>query len=179
MSVKSDDARYGLVASALHWSIATLILCLIASGYLGDVLPKPAAIQLHKATGLMVLGLTVLRGLWWAADARRPGDDSLSWEKWPSRLTKWALLGLGLALPMSGWLMSSAADKPISLYGLVQVPLLIAPDKALAGMFRQGHETLALGIALLVGLHAAGALRHHILLKDTVLTRMLPWSSKA
>jgi cytochrome b561 len=179
MSLKSDDERYGAVATALHWSIALLILCLLASGYLSDVLPKPTAIQLHKATGIVVLGLTALRVLWWIADPRRPGDAGLTWEKWPSRLVKWALIGLGLALPMSGWLMSSAADKPITLYGLMQIPLLVAPDKGLAHQFREIHETLALGLSLLLAMHVGGALRHHILLKDGILLRMMPWHKAA
>jgi cytochrome b561 len=175
MALKSDDTHYGALARALHWSIAALILGMIATGYIADELPKAAAtpiIHLHKATGLLVLGLAVLRLLWWGADARRPGDDQLTWEKWPSRLAKWSLAGLGLALPVSGWLMSSAADKPFSLYGLFEVPLLLGPDKLLAGLFRETHETLATGLILILGAHVAGALRHHFLLRDGVLGRM-------
>lgn len=175
MSLKSDDERYGAVAQALHWSIAFLMLLLVLSGYLFDFLPRATVMPLHKATGLLVLGLTVIRLLWWwAADSRRPGDEMLGWEKIPARLVKWALLFLGLALPLSGWAMSSAAGRPTSFYGIVDVPFLIGPDRALAGTFHGLHGMLAMALVVVAALHVAGALRHGIILKDGVLLRMMP-----
>jgi len=174
MSLKSDDERYGAVAQALHWSIAFLLLLMVLSGYLSGTLPKATIVPLHKATGILVLGLTVIRLLWWGLDPNRPGDEMLGWEKIPARLVKWALLFLGLALPLSGWMMSSAAGRPISFYGISDVPLLIGPDRALAGTFYGLHGILALILVAAAALHVAGALRHGIILKDGVLLRMMP-----
>ncbi len=173
MSLKSNSDIYGPVARALHWSIALLFLCLLFSGFLSDDLPKPTTIMLHKATGILVFGLGVLRLLWWAADTNRPDDSDLSWEKWPARLTKWTLAALSVVMPLSGWLMSSASDKPIFFYGLFQVPMLVAPDKALGHLFKESHETLGLIVVALLALHVAGAVRHHFITKDRVLLRML------
>lgn len=175
MSLKSDDERYGAVAQALHWSIAFLLLLMVLSGYLFGTLPKATVVPLHKATGILVLGLTVIRLLWWRlADPNRPGDEMLGWEKIPARLVKWVLLFLGLALPLSGWMMSSAAGRPISFYGIFDVPLLIGPDRALAGTFYGLHGILALTLVVVAALHVAGALRHGLILKDGVLLRMMP-----
>lgn len=173
MSIKSDNLYYGLVTRTLHWSIATLILILLFSGFLSEDLPRPVTMQMHKAIGILVLGLSALRVLWWMADTTRPGDQSLTWEKWPSRLTKWILLALTLAMPLSGWLMSSAAGRPFTFFGLADVPLILAQDKAVASLFKEMHETLALVVVGLLALHILGALRHHILIKDDVLRRML------
>lgn len=173
MGVASDEISYGLVARALHWSIALLILCLLASGFLADSLPK-GTVPLHKAAGILVLGLGVLRVLWWLLDRDRPGHDSLGWQHWLAVLVQWALILLGLAMPVSGWLLSSAAGRPIGFFGLGEVPLLIDPDKALAGLFREAHGVMGLTLALLVGLHVAGALYHHLILGDGTLLRMAP-----
>lgn len=171
--IKSTENTYGMVARALHWSIAILIVLMIASGYAaGEVLPKAVLIPLHKSTGIIVLGLSIARLAWWAMDCVRPGDADLTWEKWPSRLAKWALAGLGLALPVSGWLMSSAADKAVTLYGLVAVPMLLAPDKELAHALGEVHETLGSIIAIILAAHVAGALRHRYILKDHIFSRM-------
>lgn len=176
MAIKSDSAAYGLLTRALHWSIAAFIICLIASGWLADDF-KPI-IPIHKATGILVLVLSITRLAWWLLDGPRPGDDDLHWEKWPSRLAKWSLAALGLIMPLSGWLMSSAADKPISFYGLFTVPPLLSPDKDLAHLFKESHETLGTVIALILAAHVLGALRHHFITKDNVLIRMLPCAAK-
>jgi len=173
MAIKSDAKAYGLIARALHWSIAILILGMIATGYLAD--DVKAVIPLHKATGILVLTLSGLRLLWWLLDSTRPGDDELHWEKWPARLAKWSLATLGLVMPLSGWLMSSAADKPISFFGVFTVPSLLAADKELAGLFKEAHETLALALCLVLAAHVLGALRHQFWIRDGVLGRMLPW----
>ncbi|MNR27734.1 hypothetical protein D3C85_1450200 [compost metagenome] len=54
------------------------------------------------------------------------------------------------------------------------MPALIAPDDGLKGTIKELHETLAnLGYAL-IALHAAAAIYHHHVLKDSTLTNMLP-----
>lgn len=174
MPLKSTEQTYGSVARALHWGIALLIVLQIVTGYgAGEIMSKDLAFGVHKPTGMVILVLIVARLAWMVLDATRPGDAELAWEKWPSRLVKWGMLALSLALPISGWLMSSAADKPISLYGLYTFPSLTAPDKSFAHDMGELHETLGTLIALALAAHVAGALRHHYLLKDRILDRML------
>lgn len=172
MSLKSDGSTYGLGTRAIHWGIALFILALIASGYLAD--DVKAIIPTHKAVGIFVLALGLIRLLWWLLDGPRPGDENMGPEKYLAKAVKWALAAVGIAMPLSGWLMSSAADKPIMFFGLFQVPPLLAPDKPLAGIFKESHETIGSVLVILLGLHVAGALRHHFLVKDNILTRMLP-----
>jgi cytochrome b561 len=173
MAIDTQPATYGQLTRTLHWSLAVLIFCLIVTGYLAD--DVKAVIPLHKAVGMAVLVLSIARLLWWPLDTSRPNDEDLHWEKWPARLAKWSLAILGLAQPLSGWAMSSAAGKPIVFFGLFTVPSLLDPDKGLAGLFKDVHETLATLLWMVVALHVLGALRHHFIVKDAVLVRMLPW----
>jgi cytochrome b561 len=177
MSAFSTQDRYGTVARLLHWGIAAAILVLLATGLVADDLPKElkaSVIPFHKALGMIALGLGVIRVAWWAADRSRPGDEDLQWEKWPAKLTKLALLGFGIALPLTGYFMSAYAGRPIVLFGLIDVPLLVAPNRETAHDFKEFHEMLANGLIGLVGLHLAGALFHHFVRKDGILRRMLP-----
>jgi len=176
MSLKSDSLSFGGLARFLHWGVAILIIALIVSGELAD--DVKAIIPPHKAAGILVLALATTRLLWWAVDRARPGDEELSWEKWPSRLAKWGLAALTITMPMSGWLMSSAAQKPIIFFGLFQVPYLVDGDKELAHMFKEGHEAMASVLILLLAAHVVGALRHHFILKDGILVSMLPCLGK-
>lgn len=177
MSLFSTEDRYGPLTRALHWGIAGLIVILLASGLIADDLPKEikaTVIPLHKGLGMIALGLGVIRLVWWLLDRTRPGEEPLRWEKWPARLAKWGLLALALAVPLSGYLMSSYAGRPISLFGLVNVPLLVGPDIPTAKEIKEVHEVLANGLLALVALHFAAALYHHFLRRDGILLRMLP-----
>ena len=74
-------------------------------------------------------------------------------------------------MPLMGWLMLSAAGKPIPFFGL-ELPALIAPDEALAKQIKTVHAlagTMGYG---LIGLHVGAALFHQMVLKDRLLQRM-------
>ena len=79
------------------------------------------------------------------------------------------------AQPITGWMMSSASNFPVSYFGWFTLPNLVAPDKEIAEVMHEVHETLFQmhrGVAVL---HIAAALKHHFVLKDDVLRRMLPF----
>jgi cytochrome b561 len=78
------------------------------------------------------------------------------------------------ALPISGWLMSSAAGIPASFFGLFDLPDLISRNESLFRTFIQIHKWLGYALIALIGVHAGAALRHHFLLRDETLKKMLP-----
>ena len=175
MSVTSTRDQYGSVACLLHWAVAVLILALLFTGLFDDFLPKQPTIAFHKALGIVTLALVLTRLAWWAVDRVRPDNEDLPpLMKWSAKLVKLALGAFSVLLPLSGWLMSSAAAKPILLFGLATVPPLLGPDKALAHLFKEFHELVADGLLALLAVHIGAALYHHIVLKDTVLRRILP-----
>jgi cytochrome b561 len=85
-----------------------------------------------------------------------------------------ALYGILLALPMTGWLLSSAASHAISVFGFISVPSLGRVEPESFAPLKRLHWLLGLALGTIVLLHVAAALRHHFWLKDGVLTRMLP-----
>ena len=89
-------------------------------------------------------------------------------------MVKLGLAAFSVLLPVTGWLMSSAADKPISLFGLATVPPLIEPDKGLAHLFKALHAGAGNGLLLLLAVHIAAALYHHFMREDDVLRRIMP-----
>ena len=189
--------RYDAVAVVLHWAIAAAVLANLACGWwMGGALEDPAlksraiaAFQLHKSLGLTVLALTALRLLWRLAH-RPPAlpPTMRPWERFLAVATHWAFYALMVALPLTGWLNVSAQwadDKPLNVptvwFGLFRVPHLfhaaaLPADsrKVIADGSMETHETLAwIAVALLV-LHVLAALKHHVVDRDAVLSRMVP-----
>jgi cytochrome b561 len=93
-----------------------------------------------------------------------------------AKVTHWLFYGLLFALPLTGWLMSSAANFPVSWFGLFTFPDLVAPSETLKTRLETVHEMLARALWITAALHVAAALKHHVLDRDDVLKRMLPWS---
>jgi cytochrome b561 len=178
-----NSARgYGLVSKALHWLIAILILGLIGVGMYMSELDKDAPERLrvyglHKAFGVTVLGLVLLRVAWikLSAPPRLPAGLR-HWENVLSRVVKVLLYILMLLTPVAGYLMSNAAGKPINWFGLVEMPALLGEDEQWREILGELHEVFAFSMLGLVGLHVAGALKHRFIDKDPrldVLKRML------
>ena len=81
-----------------------------------------------------------------------------------------------MVMPMSGWLMSSAAGRSVKFFDLFTLPDLVAKDDALRETFGTIHEYLSYALILAITLHAAAAIKHHFFNKDATLKRMLPFS---
>ncbi len=96
------------------------------------------------------------------------------WQQRAATAVHALLYVLLLAIPLTGWLYSSTAGAPTAYLGLVQLPDLLARDKALAAKLKVVHVTLNYTMLALVVMHAAAALKHHVVDRDDVLRRMLP-----
>jgi cytochrome b561 len=96
------------------------------------------------------------------------------WQQHAARAVHGVLYALLIAIPLSGWLYSSASGVPTVYLGLWQLPDLVDRGKALADTLRGVHRALNWTLAALVALHVAAALKHHIVDRDGLLQRMLP-----
>lgn len=175
--------RYTRVAVSLHWLIAVLIALNFIAAWVADDMPKPEKMQVmanHKAFGLTILALTVIRIVWRLVHKAPPLSDALQvWEVALARVTHFLLYALMLLIPLTGWGMASGAGKPVSWFGLFAVPALpVGPDKSVGGMFHESHELLGIAMLVLLGLHVAAALKHHFLDRDDTMARMLPFLSR-
>ncbi|MES2097987.1 MAG: cytochrome b [Pseudomonadota bacterium] len=174
--VRTD--RYSWVAIGLHWLIALLVVVNLVTGLFHDTLFDGVAglIPVHKSIGIGILALTVVR-IGWRLAHRPPAlsPDVAGWERVAARVIHAAFYALLLIVPLSGWAMVSAGDerRPLFWFGLFRLPWLPVSD-AVGEAADQGHLIAGYLMAALVVAHVAAALRHHFLLKDSVLARMLP-----
>lgn len=178
MPARNSSVRYGSVAQFLHWTIVALLVVQVTLGKVADSLPvgieRLAVMARHKSFGITILALALVRLVWRRID-RPPALPAMPrWQEIAARLNHWALYALLFALPLSGWLMSSAANRPVSWFGLAQLPDLIAPDPDLREWFHDLHHFLIWALYALVGLHVAAALKHQFVDRDGLLRRMLP-----
>lgn len=172
----SKDA-YGTVAKAFHWIIALLVLGLLSVGvYMTAIDFSPFKLQLyglHKSFGLLVLALVVLRLLWRASNPKpKELSTHTAQEKKLAKLAHFFLYVLLFAMPLSGWVMSSAGDFPIPFFGLFEMPDVAAKDKTLFDQTRFFHTVGAYSILALIALHMTGAFKHHFVDGDDTLKRM-------
>lgn len=170
--------RYSTPAIALHWLLALMIGASFAVGVTMTELPfSPQRLKLynwHKWAGVTILALSALR-LGWRLLRRPPAAVPMpGWQRTAAHLAHGGLYLLFFAVPLVGWAYSSAAGFPVVLFGALPLPDLVPADKALAELIKPWHERLAWGMALLVLLHVAGALKHHLIDRDGLLLRMLP-----
>jgi cytochrome b561 len=172
-------ARYTSPAIALHWAVALLVFAAFPLGvYMHDMPLSPAKLQLysyHKWIGVTVFMLAVLRVIWRATHTPPPlPPETPQWEKAVSHLTHLALYGLILAVPLSGWLMSSAKGFQTVWFGVLPLPDLVGKDKALGILLTGVHEALNVCLLLLVCMHIAAVIKHQLIDRDALLQRMLP-----
>jgi cytochrome b561 len=176
--------RYAAPLIGLHWLTFLLIAVVYATAELSDAFPKGSTGRAnlrtgHEMSGLLVFGLVWLR-LAVRAFTGAPAIEPVPprWQSLLARVAHIALYGLMIVLPLSGWLMLSAAGKPIPFFAW-ELPPLVAPSRSVAKALEEVHEAIAsLGYAL-IGLHAAAALFHHYLLRDNTLKLMLPGTDGA
>ena len=175
----NPSPSYTGVAKSLHWLMALLLLGLLALGfYMSDLPLSPRKLQLyawHKWAGITVFLLVLIR-LGWRLTHRPPALPA----HMPPLLRMAAHAGHALlyvlmfAIPLSGWLMSSAKGFQTVWFGVLPIPDLLSKDPALGELLQSVHVSLnLLFIAVLAG-HIGAALKHHFIDRDDILTRMLP-----
>ncbi len=184
MPIKNTKESYGAITKLFHWVIGLTLLFNLGLGKYMHQLPNtPDKFQLyalHKSLGITILILVVLRVIWTLANPkpRMLTENMKGWEVKLAKGVHYALYALMIFVPITGWLMNSASGFPTPLFNIMTVPNLIAPDKSLQEVFGQIHEILAMAFIAIFLLHLAGALKHHFLVKDRTLVRMLPFNKK-
>jgi cytochrome b561 len=177
--LRNTATSWGAVAKNLHWIMAALIFVQITLGLLAvNWRLSPTKIQLffwHKSLGMLILALLALR-LGWRLANTSPSlpADMPRWERSGAHLSHLLLYVLLILLPLTGWVINSAANIPFRIFWLIPLPAIVEPNKPLAELFARVHLGLIVLLALVLTVHIGAALRHHFVKRNTILVRMLP-----
>jgi cytochrome b561 len=169
--------RYSGPARLLHWLAAIVVFFTFIAG-LTMLRVAPGATQdrlfgLHESLGVSVLVLAALRLLWRAWRRPPPLPPGIpGWISTAARSSHALLYVLMLLQPVLGWLGASAFGAVVTPFGLFDLPVLLHEDKPMAATLFALHRLGAIALALLVGIHVAGAFYHRLVRRDGVFQRM-------
>jgi cytochrome b561 len=173
--------RYHLVARTLHAVLGIALVAMFALGlYMVDLPFSPQRLKLynwHKWAGVVVLTLSLLRLLWRLANRppELPPAVRAAMPRWQQRAhaaTHLGLYALFFAVPLLGWAYSSANGFSLVVFGVLPLPDWVPVNETLAELLKPAHRYAAYGLAALVLLHVGAALKHHVVDRDGLLSRM-------
>ena len=179
MTLMNSSNRFGWPTRLLHWLVALHILGLIALGwYMVDLSYYDPnyhdALGYHKAFGVVALLLGVIKVVWYLLNRQpQPTAPLPRWQLLASHGVHWLLLLMMVAIPLSGYFISTSAGDGIELFGVAELPALLIISDEWRERAILVHEWLAYGTLGLVGLHAAAAFKHQLVDRDGTLKRML------
>lgn len=181
MTGPQKTAQYDALSKINHWTVAMLMIGMVVLGfYVFNFMPrgpdKGMLIGLHKSIGVLILVLGAWRVAYRLWQGFLPEVGTMPrWQGHLAKLIHFILLLSIVLMPVSGMIGSLFGGRDITVFGLFTIPS--APKTEwLSQLAYSVHETLALLLAAAVVLHIAGALKHHIIDKDSTLRRMLPRS---
>lgn len=177
MLITNTKERYGIISILLHWIMAIMIILLIIMGiYMVSISISPLKLKLfrwHKEMGMLILMLATVR-IGWRFFNTTPSLKFLPvLEQIAARGVHWVFYFFMFLLPISGWLLSSAAGLSVSFYGLFLFPDWISPNEIERLFLTSLHKWLAYALILMLSLHILASLKHFFINKDKILQRML------
>jgi len=179
----SPPARYTRTAVGLHWLMALALAAIFGVGlYMTDLPLSPDKLRIyswHKWAGVTVFLLALARLVWrFTHRPPAPPPDLPAWQQAAAEAAHRLLYALMIAVPLSGWLMSSAKGFQTVYFGVLPLPDLLEKNQELGELLAGVHKALNFTLLGLVLLHAGAALKHHFIDRDEVLARMLPLPGK-
>ena len=175
-----EVAAYDPGLRTIHWLMAALIFVTLPLGVWASLLPSGSRMRIeilffHKSIGVTVLGLIALRILWrLVAGAPAYAEPLGKVIRVASRAGHLALYALMIAMPVSGYLASTAGGRAVSWFGLFELPRLVAKDRFLAVAAGWAHLIFAWTLAFVLAAHLSAVIWHTVIKRDSVLTRMWP-----
>ncbi|MBF0610488.1 MAG: cytochrome b [Magnetococcales bacterium] len=176
---KNTDEGYGRIARLLHWTMAVLLLGLCGLGFYITTLTYyhpwyRIAPDWHRSLGMLAFLLVFVRLAWRFYSPPPPLQAGLApLEKLAAHGVHLALYGLMFAMPVAGYLLSTADGRGVDIFGWFTIPAYFPPSKGMETVAGKIHLILGILLVALALLHALAALKHHFINRDNTLKRML------
>ena len=179
MRIRNTEHGYGWLTIVLHWLVALSVFGLFGLGlFMVDLSYYSSWYQtapnIHKSVGVLLF-FTMLFRLFWRVinpNTASPANHK-NWEKTGAKLGHFLLYVVLFSLMISGYLISTADGRAISVFSWFDVPASITHIQQQEEIAGDIHEVLAWSLMVLVAGHALAALKHHFIDKDSTLVRML------
>ena len=183
--MEADDAGasggpgYSRPAKAFHWAMAALIVGTWLIGfYAAHLRPETVktSITIHKALASTIIFIAAARVLYRLTHVYPALPPHVSGPMaWAAKGTHVLLYAVAMiAAPLSGWYWSSVGGYPIPVLGLFDLPPIAHKDPGWYGLGMWAHRAFVWTAGGLIALHVLAALKHHLIDRDDVLSRMLP-----
>lgn len=169
--------RYDRATMFLHWSIAVLIVIVCITGLIIGSLDWRTDeynryYWWHRSMGELTFALALV-SFWWRARREPPAPfEDAYWRASVARFVKGLITVLLVVVPLSK-IARGAYGIGWEFFGW-KIPALLAPYRPIERVLTETHVYSAYALMIAVGIHTAGALWHHVRLRDRVLERMLP-----
>lgn len=179
MQWRNTERGWGLTSVLLHWLAALTVIGLLGLGLWMTGLDyyhpwRHRGPDLHRAIGVLLLFVLLLRLAWrfWSPPPK-PLPDHHPWEVRLAGIAHVLLYLLPFAMVLSGYLISTADGRGVSVFGWFELPALFTAIGRQEEVMGKIHAALAWGLMGVSGVHALGALKHHFIDRDRTLSRML------
>jgi cytochrome b561 len=174
----TDRLQYGSAAKTFHWLVVGLLIIQYLIGWLMPDIKRNmtpgTAMMFHVSIGIVILALTCARFGWRLLHPVAPESSLARWQRLSAEAVHWLLYLLVFATTVTGWYFASMRGWTISLFGVVDLPMLTVRDSPSGRWIGRWHETLEWALLGLVALHVLTALVHLFVHRDRVMARMLP-----
>ncbi|MDX1588157.1 MAG: cytochrome b [Oleiphilaceae bacterium] len=184
MPFRNTPETFGWVSIVLHWGVAIVVFALFGVGlYMVDLSYYHSLYQTlphwHRSAGLLLSAVVLLRLTWrFYSPPPEPLPSHSANDQRMAALAHWVMYLLLVGMFVSGYLMSTADGRGIKVFDWFQVPSVTGQVKNLEDWAGDLHYWLAWTLMGLVALHAAAAIKHHFVDRDSTLRRMLGLSRK-
>ena len=175
--LRNQQHQFGLISKCLHWTIALSMFGLIALGwYMVDLTYYDRwynrSLELHKSLGMVVFALGLSMVVWkWVSPSPLLNDSLPQWQKLSAVIMHRVLLALVVAIPITGYLISTSAGKSIMVFGALELPAIMQVDETLRDLSIRAHYYLAYGVGIIALGHAGAALKHQLIDRDGTLAQ--------
>jgi cytochrome b561 len=180
IAAAATRTRYDSTSIALHWVTAGLVLLQFALAQTWGWFGRPTRhtmVTAHMSFGILLSIVVVARIVWRFMPGHQIEPASRGWDERASKAVQYLLYLLLLVQSALGYILRWAGGESMSFFGVQIPPPFAAFSRAEHETLGERHNQIGWAIVILAAGHAAAALYHHFVLRDRVLTRMLPSAS--